>query len=663
MPKNLPDPDNLEAWLQIVDDESMAHTAIRSENCPVQAMEKALRDFPNLEGQVVYNPEAPSRILEFVFNRVSWGGTRSSIVSHKNVTEKILDVAISDPDDFVRSKVAERTKSLSALTVLSTDKSDSVRLDVARNPNSTPAILETVLEPYLQNIAAAVIANPNCTPLLFESIAKRPIEPGWIAESLLTYAPLEMIEEIYSRVPEDEKPYVMKNPNAPSHLLLSLFTGPHSNRSAYLIRESTKVFLTRLDLTDELLVAAFKASESPEFTWFKPMTPSLAQAIIALKSVDLKVALISNPSANGEMLMELVKDKSKKVQEALNSRSHYGYDSSKNYGQIPFKNRDELWEALEGNAPLAQKKKKLNQKSALDLIFSSTLTKEDLALTTRIYRESLKSNFAPIPESELLDAAANSDQRDRIFACLLVRAAQLGLIPPSQLMEEENRSCMYRVEGATLNYVIDPFLATFDDLNFEIIKQLGQLRKLFGYYEITRLSPTQVLTLIEYANDAYFNWKVATNYPLTPEILTALAESPAYRHSTYREKREDLDLSFGEWAFYSSSGYRVESHPAAIVTVHPLTPAEIVQKLSKSSNQYLRGLFIEDERLFTEEALKKGVKDKSEHVRSLVASHPKTSIEMLELLGSDKSAEVRSAVADNPNTPLEVKAMMALLKG
>ncbi len=662
MPKNLPDPENLEAWLEVVDDESMAQTAIRNEKCPVKAMEKAIQKFPNLDGQVVYNSATPSHILENVYNRAGWGGTRSTIVEHKNVTDKILKLAASDPDEYVRSKVAERTSNSTTLELLSKDNSDSVRFNVARNPNSTPAILENVLDPYKQNIAAGVIANPNCTPLLFELIAKRPIEPGWIAEQLLAYAPQNMIEEIYSRVPEDEKPYVMKNLNAPIHLLLSLFVGPNSKRSSFLIRESTQVFLTRLDLTDELLIAGFNASESPLFARFKPMTIALARAIIARKSVDLKVALIGNPTASGEMLMDLVKDKSKKVQEALKARSYYGYDSSKKYGQIPFENRENLWDALDGGGESKTLKSKLNQKSALEKIFSSNFTHDDLVQTTRIYRESLKSNFAPTSESELLDAAANSDQRDRIFACLLIRAAQLGLIPPSKLTDNENHSCMYRVEGATLDYVVKPFFETFDDLNFEIIKQLGQLRKLFGHYEITRLSPNQVLTLIEYANDAYFNWKVATTYPLSPEILIALSTSPAYRHSTYKEKKEDLKLSFGEWTFYSSNGYRVESHPAAIVAVHPLTPAEIVQKISKSSNQYLRGLFIEDERLFSEVALKKAVKDKSEHVRSLVASHPKSSIEMLEHLAVDESAEVRTAVANNPNTPIEIKAMMALIK-
>ena len=662
MPKNLPDPDNLDAWLQIVDDESMAHTAIRSENCPVKAMEKALRNFPNLEGQVVYNPEAPSHILEMVFIRAGWGGTRSSIVTHKNVTQKILDVALSDPDDFVRSKVAEKTNSVATLLALSKDPANLVRFNVARNRHSNSEILTALLEPYEQNIAAGIIENPNCTSLIFESIASNSIEPGWISDPLLTYAPAEMVEQIYSRVPAAERYYLMKNPQAPTQLLLSLFNEPIENGSKFAINQSTTAFLSRTDLTDELLVAALAICDPWKFALRKSITPALVSAIIALKSVDLKVTLINNPAVSGEMLMELVKDKSKKVQEALRSRTYYGSDLDGKYGQIPFQNRDKLWEALEGNAPLAQKKKKLNQKSALDLIFSSNLTKEDLALTTSLYRESLKSNFAPIPESELLNAAANSDQRDRIFACLLVRAAQLGLIPPSQLVDKENRSCMNRVEGATLSYVVNPFFETFDDLNFEIIKQLGQLHKLFGHYDLTRLSPTQVLTLIE-CDEAYFNWKVATKYPLTSEILTALSTSPAYRHSTYSDKKEGLKLSFGEWAFYSSSGYRVESHPAAIVAIHPLTPAEVVQKISKSSNQYLRGLFIEDERLFSEEALKKGVKDKSEYVRSLVASHPKTSIEMLEQLASDKSAEVRSAVANNPKTPLEVKAMMALLKG
>jgi len=79
-------------------------------------------------------------------------------------------------------------------------------------------------------------------------------------------------------------------------------------------------------------------------------------------------------------------------------------------------------------------------------------------------------------------------------------------------------------------------------------------------------------------------------------------------------------------------------------------------------NEVRWGLFIEDERLYSENALKRGLKDKSEYVRSLVASHSKTTIEMLEQLTSDKSAEVSSADANNPRKPLVAKAMMALLK-
>lgn len=661
MPKNLPDPNNLEAWLEIVDDESMAHTAIRSESCPVKAMEKALRNFPNLESQVVYNTETPSHILESVFMRAGWGGTRSSIVTHKNVTEKILRAALSDPDDFVRSKVAEKTSDAETLLILSKDPSHSVRFDVARNPHSNSQVLTSLLETYEDSVAAGIIENRNCTPTIFNAIAAKTIQPGWISNPLLTHAPAEMIEEIYARVPAAERYYLMKNPKAPSHLLMSLFKDPVEGGSRFAINQSTPAFLLRTDLSDELLISALAICEPWGFALRKSISPALAKALIALKSVDLKLTLIGNPVVTGEMLMDLVNDKSKKVQDALKSRTYFGCDDDGNYRHIPYQNREKLWEALEGSGLPIQKKKKLNQKSALELIFSSTFTNADLELTTKIFRESLKVNFAPLPESELLDAAANSDQRTRIFACLLVRAAQLGLIPPSMLMNEENRSCMYRVEGATLDYVVNPFLETFDDLNFEIIKQLGQLGKLFGHYDITRLSPNQVLTLIE-CGEAYFNWKVATNYPLTPEILLALSDSPAYRHSTYSDKKEDLKLSFGEWAFYSSNGYRVESHPAAIVAVHPLATPEVIQKISKSSNQYLRGLFIEDVRLFSENALKRGLKDKSEYVRSLVASHSKTTIEMLEQLASDKSAEVRSAVANNPKTPLEVKAMMALLK-
>jgi hypothetical protein len=93
-----------------------------------------------------------------------------------------------------------------------------------------------------------------------------------------------------------------------------------------------------------------------------------------------------------------------------------------------------------------------------------------------------------------------------------------------------------------------------------------------------------------------------------------------------------------------------------------MTQSDVRDKLRKSSNQYIRGLFIEDERLFSFEILESAMKDKSAHVRALVAGHPKSTPQMLEVMASDKDSQVRTAIKLNPNTPAEVKAMMALLK-
>ena len=64
----LPEPTNLGAWLDLVANEEEAFRAIASEDCPIDAMEKALQLFPELERQVVYNAHAPGKPRFLVIN-------------------------------------------------------------------------------------------------------------------------------------------------------------------------------------------------------------------------------------------------------------------------------------------------------------------------------------------------------------------------------------------------------------------------------------------------------------------------------------------------------------------------------------------------------------------------------------------------------------------
>jgi hypothetical protein len=666
MPVSLPDPSDIDAWLEVVSDADRAGAAIRSESCPEKAMERALQLFPDLDSQIIYNPATPSYILEAIYKRAGYSGTRSSVVQHKNATEVIWELASQDSDKSVRRGVAERIKSSATLEKLAQDSEQSVRYGVAENPHTPSSVLEILTNPIEIYIAAAVLKHKNCTPEIFRTIAKGEIDSDWLPEPLLSLAPKELILDIYNRAPQSKRYYILKNPLAPETLLLELLEQAAPQEAYSALVNSIPFLLKREEISQELFLALLKSAPETtlfQFAGYKNHSQASVDAIIAKKSVELKISLIGNSSIHGDMLLSLIGDKSKKVQSALREKTYFGHHPDGSFKALPYENRDSLWAALESGAA-APSKKKLTQNSAIEEIFSSNFTKNEFEEVSQLYLESTSAkSFEPTNPHPWLAAASSSDQRNRIIACVRVRAAQLGILKPESLRDEPYFYVMPRFEGAVFKYLMDPFFETLDDLNYRIIKSLGELNRIIvgGYSKIPNLQKSHILELIE-LKDPYFNWVVANNYPLDADVLTALAPSLAYRHSTYKEESDSSKLKFGERAFYSSSGYRIESHPAAIVAVHPETPADVIDKLRKSSNQYIRGLFIEDDRLYSDEALKRGMKDKSEYVRALVAAHPNTTPEMLETLASDKDVTVRTAVKANPRTPKEVKAMMALLK-
>jgi hypothetical protein len=665
MPLNLPDPRDIDAWLEVIADLDKAQVAIRSESCPEQAMQRALQLFPDLESQIVYNPVTPTYMLEEIYKRATWSGTRSTIVKHVNSSERILEIASKDSDSHVRMSVAERVKSESILEQLAKDSDQMVRIGVAQNPYATSKILKLVIEPLVPNSAAAVLQNRNCTEEIFRQVAMSQMDADWLPEPLLALAPEDLIFDIYSRAPKNKRYYVLKNLKAPESLLLELFSEEVPDQSHFPLTNSLKNMLNREKLSEEVFLAALKRAPEIsrfEFARYIGLSQAMVDALIAMNSVELKLALISNSSVNGELLLGLVNDKSKKVQSALREETYFGKDSEGKYGNLRYQNRDQLWATLKlGVTP--KSKKKLSQNSAIAEIFKSVFTMKEFSELSDLYLKStLEKSFAVDHSHPWLAAATTLDQRDRIIACARVRAAQLGLIEPESLRDDPYFYVMPRVEGGTLKHVMDPFFESFDDLNFRIIRSLGVIGRIIGgNFDVKRLEKSHVLELLE-IGDPYFNWKIANEYQLDVDLLVVLAGSPAYRHSTYSESIPSDTLKFGEWYFYSSNGYRIESHPAAIVAVHPMTQSDVRDKLRKSSNQYIRGLFIEDERLFSLDILESAMKDKSAYVRTLVAGHPKSTLQMLEVMASDKDSQVRTAIKLNPNTPAEVKAMMALLK-
>jgi hypothetical protein len=209
--------------------------------------------------------------------------------------------------------------------------------------------LNLLLEPYLQNVAAGVLENPNCTPTIFKAVAAKPIEEGWIPDPLLTLAPADMIEEIYGRVPESERFYVLKNPNASEALLIKVL----ADCSTIYDEGSIKSLLKRNNLPEEILLAAInKVAEHRlmPFAMYKFLTKRGVDTLIGFNSIDLTIELIANPSVTGAFLMPLAKNKSKKVQNALQRRTYSAFNVNREWSEVPYVGREELWAALPGGS-------------------------------------------------------------------------------------------------------------------------------------------------------------------------------------------------------------------------------------------------------------------------------------------------------------------------
>lgn len=350
----LPAPEDIQGWLDRVEVEANARGAVIYDKCPVPAIEKAIELFPDLLSQVCYNKEAPAHLLERAYEELS-SFTKTSVVKHKNATAKILAAAVVNPDLDVREAAAAVATDLNQIRRLAKDASMSLRFDLAKNPNTPSEVLADLLEPYYRNVAAQILENPNCTHELFREIAEKPIvdqddseiSGTWVAEPLLSKAPPEMLEGLFRRFSEKDRQYVILNPNASIAMLGEMFDGIERIYDGKLISN----LLKRNDLPDELVLKAIKKVREDLVTIFagwSGISQAVVEGLYTQKSIDVNLTLIQNPNVTGQMLMPLVKDKSKKIRNALAERTYKVYDEHYRSTDTPYEGRDELWAALDG---------------------------------------------------------------------------------------------------------------------------------------------------------------------------------------------------------------------------------------------------------------------------------------------------------------------------
>jgi hypothetical protein len=90
-----------------------------------------------------------------------------------------------------------------------------------------------------------------------------------------------------------------------------------------------------------------------------------------------------------------------------------------------------------------------------------------------------------------------------------------------------------------------------------------------------------------------------------------------------------------------------------LVASHPNTTLEILQKLATDPNSAVRGAVVGHPKT-TEELREKFATDPNEYVRGAVARLPQTTAKVLLFMKKEPHAEIREQLAKHPNTPLEL---------
>ena len=352
-----PKKDDEEAWLEFVSNPKTVHIAVVDADCPLIALKRAIELFPDELNQIAFNPEAPSELLEVAYlspNVSNWH--RRAIVEHNHVTLKILSQAIHHEDEEIRAAVATSTNDLAQIKKLSKEPSQHIRLNLAKNPSTPSKVLEVLIKPYARHIAALVLENPNCTDEIFKQISEMPfvdkddsnISGYWVTDPLLAKAPKSMLAKLFERSPQSERHYVFKNPHATIEMIREVIV---QNECIY-DTNSMDVFLQRDDLPDDLILLALKKVRKDyviNFAYMPKVSQTIVNALLALKSKEIYLALISNRNIDGEMLMPLVKIKSNEVLMALAKRTYFSsYDKETGKGiELEYKKRESLWELVD----------------------------------------------------------------------------------------------------------------------------------------------------------------------------------------------------------------------------------------------------------------------------------------------------------------------------
>lgn len=625
--------EEISEWMSRAVDPLQEQSIAGNKDCPPEVLMWLAQNMSNMEySALASNSSLTEEIIEYILRNSGNTFQKIELIDHPKFNSALMDIISTDSDPYTRAE-AVRSSSEARLEVFATDPEPMVRAVVAENPYTPTAVLLKLVNDPDYEVVAALTLNEARPKEIWQAILSMKNLDDAIAIAIAQNVHKEYIHRAREIISPRIYHYFLNNENMPKEWVGEFFMNPQVHKvgleTALLYGRSLEVeYVPYLIDSNDLNVRAKVAS-------VMPLAIEYQAKLVKDKSAIVRAALTANPSANPELLQQLLNDKSVSVLDALKQQKYWDQESR---SQKDYIGRGELIAAASGSAKTLETK-----------VRSKSVTGRSEALQDEVVD---KSKY-----EELM-----SDKSIGIQTSATLRAAELGIISfqEAATFVAKHAPQTTAPKNRWVESRMDKFYKDNNEAYLDLVIELqgDQTLSVLFMQETVQLTAEQISKIVQ-AHLPITNWNLAKKVPLTPDVLDELAETPSFSYDTFGAHEENLE--FGQWAGETTSGYRVASYPQALAANHRSTRRETLEKLKKSRSKYVRGVILLRGDITSADDVKIAAKDKDAYVRALVAQHELVTLPILEKLASDKDAEVRKMACAHKLATPEMKATAALL--
>jgi hypothetical protein len=624
---------DINQWMQRALDPNEQYRLAGNEKCPPEVLLWLAQNMQHMEySPLASNPSLTEEIIEFILRNSTNVYQKAELIQHPNFNTPLMDIICTDADPYTRAE-AVRYSSDERLEVFAHDPDPIVRAVVAENPYTPKHVLLSLLNDPDPEVVERLTENQASHSEVWSALLERSGVNGSMAMSIARNVPSEFLDKARTVMPPQFLHYFLYNDNIPRNWIDEFFENPDIDKEGL-----ATIYLSRQSIEPKhipYLIGSKHVYVRERIAAIRPLPMEFQKNLVKDKSASVRASFAMNPTADPELLMGLLGDKSVTVLSALQHQEYWDTDTN---SQKSYAGRENLIAAASGNA------KTLESKTKTKSVAGRSEALQDQVIDKEQYAELMKDKSIGIQTSATLRAAELGIISFKEAATFVAKHAPQTTAPKNRWVELRMEKFRKDNNEAYLDLVIE--------------LQGDQILAMLFIEDDFTLTEKQILKIAK-AHLPITNWNLAKKVTLTPELLNELAETPSFSYDTFGTLEENLE--FGRWAGETTSGYRVASYPQAIAANHPETPRETLEKLKKSRSKYVRGVIFSRKDITTAEDVKAASKDKDAYVRCLVAKHELVTLPILEKLASDKDPEVRKLACEHPQATPEMKAAAALL--